>query len=358
MNGLRALGKGFAASLRSIQIVAWVYLVQLFIAAIIASAFSQALLLGIGNSMAFDGLLKDFDYTTYADFLRLHGEGVKAVFAQFGWGAAAALVLSTFLGGGIISALNSELRISFTRFLELSASYFWLMVRLLIISGIVTGGILFVCTVVLGFLFVALDATAESEKTIAINIIGATLLLALPVLLSMMVADYARVFVVVNGERKILRAYWRGMMTIVRNFFSAWLIQLVILAVILLSIISYWLLDDRIGMTSGGTIIAMFVIQQLFIGVRLWMRLWSQGSVLALAQIVSTGDEETKLADPEVGVTSVTAEQEEKKELTPSPPVTPVAIEKKRRERTRKRVAPKRPASKARVAAKRKSSSR
>jgi hypothetical protein len=356
MNGLRALGKGFTASIHSLRIVAWVYLLQLFIAGLIASAFSQALLLGIGNSMAFDRLLKDFDYTTYADFLRLHGEGVKAVFAQFGWGVAAALALSTFFGGGIISALNSELRISFTRFLELSASYFWRMVRLLIISGIVTGGILFVSTAVLGILFVGLDATAESEKSIALTIGGGTLLLALPLLLSMMVADYARVLVVANDERKIIRAYWRGMTTIFRNFFSAWMIQLVTLVAIVSLILAYLILDERIGMTGLGTIAVMVVVQQVFIGLRLWMRIWNQGSVLALAQIVLGVEAEIKIAESEVFVPTIPDEQGEKKEVTPSAPAVATVTEKKRRARSRKPVTRKRSPSNTRIAAKRRSS--
>ncbi len=353
MNGFRALTQGFGSSLRAIKIVLWMYSVNFLIAALVASALRNVLLRAIGNSMAFDSLLHDFDYTTYADFLNHHGDGVKALFAQFAWGGALMLLLNTLLGGGMIAALGSDERMSFREFLDACGRYLGRFFRLFLFSGFIVGFLVFVTLLILGILYSSVDASADSEKTVAINVLGGAILLSLPIILALMITDYARVLIVERDHRKMLRAYWEAIRIVFGNFFSAWAVQLSVAICTILCIVLYWMLDGSIGAASGGTIMIVFVIQQIFIAFRLWLRLWSQGSVLSLVRIVSSVELKTMpeeapapLPHPEI--------------VQPSMPAVSAVeeVERKFAKPRRVRVAAKRVASKSRPPRKRRSRAR
>ncbi len=86
-----------------------------------------------GNSMDINSMIKGFDFTTYADFLRAAGHAISPfISAAFGFGVLY-LIFTVFFAGGVLKILNVEnQKFSARLFFENCAIFFFRFLRLAI----------------------------------------------------------------------------------------------------------------------------------------------------------------------------------------------------------------------------------
>jgi hypothetical protein len=280
----KALTAGVRSTNKSYRMIALLYAINFLIAGILAWGFHSVLARTIGDSMSLERLVRDFDYTVFTDFMFKYGGRITALFSQLSWLIFFYLMLNTLLGGGTIAVLKNEeeKQFSLRSFFENCGAFFFRFLRLFLIFGAILFIVGFIASAALGLIYSAFASNAVSEVwpfTFAIILI---LLFLFIVMLTVMMADYAKVATVANDARSMLKTSWQGIKFVLRHFLSTVGLQLSIILFLLVSIVVYLLLENQIGMATPIAILVMFVIQQVSVGFKVWTRVLTFAGELEL----------------------------------------------------------------------------
>jgi hypothetical protein len=274
------------------------YGINFLLAVPLALAFRSALIAGFGDSMSVESLLKDFDATTFSDFMKFHGPRISSLFREVMWLTLLYMLVNTLTGGGVISSLNEMQPLS--KFLENCGRFFTRMLRLFGVLAVVFVLFGVIWFFVVGFIFAMVTSDASFEKPVAVWFFVMVAVFLFPMMLLVMAGDYTKIAVVVDDETKIWKTFWRSLMFVFKNFFSTVALQISLLVVLLIVVVFYWLVEGQIGMTSGIAILASFVVQQASVGFKIWTRVWTFAGELALYNHVSIVQEKLDFVPPEV----------------------------------------------------------
>jgi hypothetical protein len=263
------------------------YVINLLIALPLAMAFRAVLEAGFGASMAPLELMRGLDFTAFVDFMNVHVEELSAVFRQISWAIALFMLINSFLAGGILAVLRNEHdKYSISEFFAGCGKYFGRFLRLFFVLAIVLVVLVVVMTFILAILSKVFYDDSTSEVTYIVLTVVQIKLFFFPVMLLLMIADYSKISIVVNDERKVLKAAWLSTKFVFSHFFRTFGLELLMLLVVIVLFTIYALLDLAIGMTTGLTIIVMLIIQQLFMISRAWSKVFFFGGEMSLYQIL------------------------------------------------------------------------
>jgi hypothetical protein len=338
MTTFKAFITGIRTTNQSVRMVVLLYCINFALAAILALTLRSIISSMVGDSMALQNLIKDFDYTVYTDFMFKHGAKVYVLTSQVVWLILFYMLFNTLLGGGIISIVHSpDQRFSLRRFFEGCGTYFMRFLGLLVIFGLVLFLVGALLSVILGAIHTGLTGSSVSEVLpITLGVILILVFLFVLMLIVLM-ADYAKIATVVNDIPSVFRASWTGVKFVSRNFFRAVGLQIIIVIVGILGIVAYLTLENQIGMATPMTVFLMFIIQQISVGFKCWTRVLTFASETTFfagveaSRPVTAGVSAAPIAEP------IPAKPVESVVMPPSP----VSIPKKRAPR---RVVGKRPA--------------
>ena len=285
MNILQSWISGFRRSLAEPKMAMLLYAINLLVAIPLAMACRAVLSAGLGSSMAPSNLMNGLDYTVWQDFSNIHGPELSAVIGESFWVILLSMLLNTFLSGGILSELRvGREKLSASSFFGGCGTYFLRFFRLFLIFGVTFFVIAILLIGVLGAAQDALTENATSEITeIWVRIVGAVVFIV-PVILILMIADYAKLSVVLNDDRSMVKTAWRATKFVFGRLLRTFGLEVLMLLVPLLLFAIYLKLDLTIGMTTGTTILVMFIIQQLFLLSRAWTKVFFFAGELALYQ--------------------------------------------------------------------------
>ncbi|HTY37174.1 MAG TPA: hypothetical protein VMH23_08680 [Bacteroidota bacterium] len=274
MNIIRAFSSGVRRATAEPKMVVVLYVCNFLLALPIALAFHAALVAGFGSSMAPSSLMSGLDFTTWQDFMGAHGAELSALFGQMKWVIILSMLVNTFLAGGILSVLKDS-RGGFTasRFFEGCGAYLLRFLRLFVLFAVVLLVVAMIAGVVMGILTDALTAHSTSEVTDFWVHIFTAFVVLIPMLLVLMIADYAKVGIVLNEETGVMKSAWKAVGFVFSHFFSTLGLEVLMLLVPILLFALYVFADLSIGMSSGVTMIIMVLIQQLFIAMKAWTRI-------------------------------------------------------------------------------------
>jgi hypothetical protein len=275
MSILKACSFGIRRATSEPRMVIALYVINLLIALPLAMAFRAVLVAGFGASMAPVELMRSLDFTAFADFMNVHSEEVSAVLRQVSWAIALSMLINSFLAGGILTVLRNERgTYSISEFFTGCGMYFARFLRLFFVFAILLVVLAASMTFILATLSKLFIEDATSEVTVIVLTIVQIKLFFLPVMLLLMIADYSKISIVVNNERKVLKTVWRSMKFVFSHFFRTFGLELLMVLVVILSFAIYALLDLAIGMTTNLTIIVVLIIQQLFMVSRAWSKVF------------------------------------------------------------------------------------
>lgn len=276
MNIVKAYTKGFGEANRHFGMIALIYLSNLFLALILAFAFRDMLQTGFGGSAASDSLLQGFNYTTWHDFLNQNNLAFSTIMAQVKWYGIAYLIITVFLNGGILSAFRTgnfkrsdffgSAAHHFFRFFRLSAYMicFQLLVVLLVWFPVT-------------LLFDGFFDTMKTDRALFFAFGGIFLFSLLLFGLLKIISDYAKFHIFLRKQKTVLPAIWSATKYVFRRFFKLYALFLMLLVAPLVAFAVYALLNHWIGMNSAVSILIMFLVQQVFVFTRGWLRVWRLG---------------------------------------------------------------------------------
>jgi len=211
MNPAKSYFNGFQTAGASLKMVLTVYLLNLALALWLALPFLELLRSHLGESLAAEKLLEQFDWMVLGDWARQAREGLQVLISQVKWSLPLFWMLWVFLHGGMLKSLNRpEEKFSWQLFFGGCGKYFWRFLRLsaqMLVLHVVALGLVGL----LVFKLVAWVATvAETEGQIVQALLLGGLLLAVVLGTLVMVADYARFYLMLNESHFALGAVGKG----------------------------------------------------------------------------------------------------------------------------------------------------
>lgn len=286
MKIFKAYSAGVVAAAKSKRMTTLIYAITFILALILAIPFHNALSIRAGNSMALSSMIKHFDYTTYTDFMRQAGKALSPLLAEAFWMGVFYLIFTIFFSGGVLAVLNEQNNFTIKNFLSGCGKYFFRFLRLAVYMVISEAIILSLLMFANGAVLAAAYPSVKTEASLFyIFLIGSIIGILLLILL-LSISDYAKIILYRDDSKKVFKSIWWSIKFLFRHFFGAYTLFLFLLIAPVIFFILYFLLDSSIGMVSGITIFIMFLIQQIFIWLRTWVKIWFLGGELSYFDMV------------------------------------------------------------------------
>ena len=307
MSTLQAIMQGFRRTLSLPGVFLLLWLVNVAAAApatwIVASAIEDA----IGPSVVHEELRSGFDMTWYGEYQH-YASGLARTFTPTVLGvgafldnleawltgglftrfagivalcAAYALVWVLLLGGVVDRYAHPDESRGVTGFFRSGSRYFFRFVRLAVFSGVLYFVIYRLHQKIYREIGEHLrDVT--TERTVLLYALLAVSFTAILLTVVHVCFTYAKAATVVDDRRSMLLAAVRGIAFVVAHPFRTFGVYLVPASVSVVLLVLYGLLAPGAGQTTRTAVIVAFAIGQVFLIVRLVLRLTALGGAVAL----------------------------------------------------------------------------
>lgn len=291
-------GRGFMATGRVSKMVLFLFVINLFFSLLLTIPMYHSLKDSFGRSEMGDRMARGFDYIWWQEF-RDEAKGLETTFSPSIIGKGGILtnvesliqmrffssppillvfglfyiILHTFLAGGILTIFSQDVpRFTLKEFIHGAGSHFLRFFGLMLFSWvfiIVVGGLLQDV-----FMSILSDISSNSLSEVVPFFIqlGFSALIFILLLFIQMVFDYARIKVVLEESRNILKSTLEALVFVFKYPFSTFgLFYLIFLFQVAVTVI-YILLKEIIPQSNFPWVLVAFIIQQLFIFAIIWIR--------------------------------------------------------------------------------------
>jgi hypothetical protein len=182
------------------------------------------------------------------------------------------LLSSTFLAGAFVGTYSRNYRVSFQEFLMEGAKFFGKYFRISLIALLVYLVLFDQLYDYWGEWILLTTANDPSEMTPFVHYMIRNAVVILVVGFLTMCFDYAKVRMVVDDRFSALFAVWAGLKFVIGNFWSTAGLFLLLSTFGLALIASYAFLQGTVHVSGYWSILLLFVLQQLYIALRLWLK--------------------------------------------------------------------------------------
>ena len=261
--------KSFISLSKKLPLVLFFYGVGFVLAMLVARPFYVTFLNEANGSVALDKLVSDFDFMVFSDFLRLSGKAFRPFVALVMIVGLVYMFLNTFFAGGILHVIDKG-KFHMSEFFEDCTKHFSKFALLLVFLFI----FLLVLVSLAGMFFFIFAAIAEggNEKDYILAMLPPLGILAYFVGFVIVLGDYARVMLYKSETLKVYDAFWKSFAYVFKRQSTLALFWLIIILGLVFSVM-YLGIDKVIGMHSGITIFVMFVVQQVFVFARTFLKI-------------------------------------------------------------------------------------
>lgn len=288
MKIIKSYSQGIKQAALQPKMIFVLWLINLIFGLIIYFQFSGLLSEAMGKSMTAEKLLKKFDFNFLFESIIHHGESFHAVFSVTFVLLIVYFFVSIFLLGGILFSLIQSEKLSsvedkkegfVSMFFQGGGKFYGRFFRLCIYSLI-----LWIAFIIIIFLLNivrrALTSNGENERLsfylILIQIgIGLFLLN-----LIRMILDYSRIKIAAEDSRKVFRSFFLAIKFVFKNLGKTLVLYYLLALTGVLLFCVYWALKSLIPVYSLIPILIGFVIGQIFIASRGWVKIAFQAGQL------------------------------------------------------------------------------
>lgn len=247
--------------------------------------FAITLLLGLSVALPFffsfksavgNSVVSNLDYTTMSELVNFHSWNIDSIISQGKFSVMIFWLVMIFFVGGIVRTFNREDFTVATFFSGAGVNFFRFLLCdvIVIFLLLVTAALLYVASTLILSLFH--NVTTETPLFWAYGI--AAFIFLCIVALYLMISDYAKFYMEMAGTSRVIKAIGKGIKFVFSNFLKTYFLYALLLLAPIVTLILYKLTFDKIGMNTTFGIIAMFFVQQIFIILRVWYRIWSLSS--------------------------------------------------------------------------------
>ncbi len=271
---------GLRLASRSLKMTTMIYVINLLFALALAIPFYGVITNAAHGSLQVNKLLEGFNYTALQEFTDSAKGAIGLLFKEGIWLAILYLLVSIFMAGGILKTLDNGAVFKGKEFFANGSKFFFRFMRLTLYFFIIHALVILIIYLPLSLIMVTLGKIADSEKALFYAAIFGGGLHLLIFIYLMIVAHYTRFMIITEDTTKVWKKLWASVKFVSRRFFSTYPLYLLLLANLVLLIFVFKFLSGIVGMTTGFTIFIMFLLQQIFIWSRIWLKIWFYGSQL------------------------------------------------------------------------------
>jgi hypothetical protein len=293
---VRAFADGARRTLGALRIVTWVWLANLLFALPMAAVVGDAIGDSIGGSRVGESLLEGFDLVWHSEYAE-KSQGVAGTLApsQVGVGAfldnlelwfsgelfglepglvAAGLLyalLWALLAGGVLAHVQSRERATLGSFFSFGGEFFFRFVRLALVLAVAYYLVYRFSHWLFGRVEIWTRETTVEKSVLLYNLLAAALVLLLLAGVRM-VADYAKIAIVLEDRRSSLLAALRGARFVLRRPLRTFGLMLLVAAIGAGLLLLYSVASPGVGQASWTAVLVAFLVSQLFLFARLGLR--------------------------------------------------------------------------------------
>jgi len=273
MKILTSYKNGFSNTFRNVHLITIVYLFVLIPVLLIALSYWSAFRKAIDDFISPGKLLSGFDYTAYTELMRFEGDRISASQVQAVWLVVFYLFVSLFITAGTLFILtNKDTKSNLASFVSGGSRYFWRFLKLKLYFIFIQ--LLFAALVWVPFAIMIKFSEEGSfnEKKMFFTLLPFFIIHFLMLIYLFTINNYTKIIIVAEDTRKVLGSLWNATKFVSRKFFGAYTLTILLSIIPILLIIFYWKLD--LNATSGWTIFFILIVQQIFVFLRSYMRIW------------------------------------------------------------------------------------
>jgi hypothetical protein len=266
------LFEGMKACWKNKRMVVLFYLVNVLFGLIVMIPFRTILVNFAGHSLVGKSLAEHFDLEFIIEFVRKNDGVFSTLMSLFLVAGAMYWLVGLFLSGGAYGMFVAGEKYSAQLFWKNAGEYFGRFIRLFLWSIPV-----FVVFYSIQFLengFIRIFFGKDPYQNIIYwGSMVKTGLGYFGILLYYVVLDYARIYTVRTGERKMRIALWHGISFTFRHFFLTFALSLVMFLIGTIALLVYNPIADALHAPNALVVILLLVVQQCYILFRMLLRL-------------------------------------------------------------------------------------
>ncbi len=313
MNIAKAYTKGFIQTAKYPRMWFILYFANLLMGLLLALPMFSVLNTHFGHSDFYYRLLEGYNATVFKEFFYYFGDALSALLGGIKWLLLAYFLLSVFLTGGIIRTLNDD-KFSTSSFFGGAAYSFFRYLGLSLLVAIIQ---IFFLIVIAGSVGKYIDLkfdSFQSELVVYGIVIAALVVYFFIFLIFNMVSDYGKFYLEMNDSFNIFKAFWDGIKYVFKHFLKTMSLYLILLFLPAVIMYVYLYFEKDYKMATSLGILIVFIMQQGFILLRVFLRTWILSSELKIYD-----DDYLKLNEVEEVVQSIVYQKvkeiENKKEI-------------------------------------------
>lgn len=265
-----ALSDGFSIGLRQWRPAAIVYFFQILLALTLGMQVFGVFESSIGQSLEVEKLVKNYDHTVVTDFLKVHGASITPLIGQLRWLVLVYLVFAVFLNAGSMTCATNR-PAGWMGFWAGGARWFFPFLK---IAGVFLGLAALWSAAILLPVLTNLEASLTFFSTEAVAVWGALAVLlvyflGLGILLAWSIL--ARLSKIRTGA-PIVQCLKNGWRVLIKNRRTVAGLLSCFAAVQIGAAFLYFKLDAWAGMVSPMLILGMFLVQQVYVFIKVLLR--------------------------------------------------------------------------------------
>ena len=253
------------------KVVFLLYGINLFVAYLILMPFSSMLEKALDNTTAALQLLEAFDITIFSTIISEYGKGSNLVGLILSYGFIY-LLLNTFFAGGILHLLKENIEFSMKEFLTGCVIYIKRFIKLLLLSVLFIVAVL-ITYILLKALFGLFTKNTVTEFWPFILIFIRILLVIGMIAIINMLFDYAKIIIVYNDFYRIFRSVKDTIMFVMMSMGRTLGLYGLYFLTSLIFLCIYLYMSSLINVTGPWTIFIFFIVSQLYMIVKMFIRL-------------------------------------------------------------------------------------
>jgi len=277
MSVIASYTKGFRQSIKNPKMLILLYAFNIILALALVFPFYGLLKSSAAETIESKNLLTQFSFSFFVDLLYTSKSAFISLFSQIKWIALLYWILSVFLIGGIIRVISKE-KFSVADFFSGSSLYFTRILGANLIITILQISLALIIWIPYYIITKATFDIIDNERVLIILTAAVLIFHMSFFIILMMLNDYSKFHIILNNSRNIFKSILEARKYIFKNFFKVYSLFLMLLLVPIAIFYIYIKLSGDISVNSLFGIFVIFVVQQLFIIMKIWTKVWFYAS--------------------------------------------------------------------------------
>ena len=296
-----ALVLGSRAVFRNAKFMILLWGINALAAFILSVPIYYLLIENLNNSLFSDQLALGFDFTWYLQFRNIYAFSIGEIPFMIYSLAGVYILVQIFFVGGMISIFNLPDKNHTVDFFFGGVKY-WLRFTRVVLISLFLFMLVFSIHDYLGSLIEWGFANTENQMADFLIRLARYILLVFFIGIITIVSDYSKVFMAVQDSTKTFYSIYQAILFIKRNFNKVFTVFLIIAISGAAGAILYNLLEAFIPRTPYYFLVLSFIVQQMLIIFRLFIRMYFCATEVLLFKDLSADVVELKAKEQKVGV--------------------------------------------------------